>query len=830
MLNNTHVIVQQPTGQQVLIQAPQHQELIMRQGTAIQQQGINIHSYNNRVVYTTSPQQQQQQQHVLQQHVQQQQQQQLQLQGQTPHLVQTRVVPQQAGNVVYQQVQMQKPPMQQQQQQQPQQQQVQVQQPQLVATATGAQLVRAPFRAKAPRGAAVIARQATGTVITRPMVTPTIVRQVRPRGGIQGAGSIIRAVRPQGVRPARTQLLVQTSTAGDGQTMQILTQTQLTKQLTITNLSPQTMTAPGQQMQPRHIYRQVVTEAPNNPQQQHQQMVLMRQPPIRYRTATPVPAALTPAASTSTMGLDLEERIQAAVVKKEQQQKPATGSSPMQMPAAGNTTLTTYYQPGSATTSGSEDDQQQQPQQQQPHPQQQPQQQQPQLVQPGVRTPSGASMSLAEFKKRQTMSGSPAPTATAGLSPMRHAAPGTLVRTVPKLTQPLPQQQQQQQQTVQTQQQQQQPQANPTTTVAGARILQQPPVQRVQPTVATPPQVSSVQQTSHNNYEIHSQHVLNNRAGQHIADRDRNSAKMLVILASGEQRLITFTLPRESCTVQDLLEQVSVPFDNTTTIQCVEHRGANVDFVVTVGFSVNESASELISRAEESLQMTRQQENAAAAAAAAAASASATAAATPAAALGSAAASTTTTTTPAYSQPSSSSSATGSEPVKRDATGTASPAAAAPTEGPKLIDGFYAVCHLCGFTGMDHAKCERCKRVFLEPPKRKSFVTKTTNASSIAAVSSAGELVTAADKKREIGRLTKVATYSTSNMRGRGMAIRGGRARSGRRVADVDPVVLLSSEDEADQDDSNADGSNVSETHSHQILLHVTQDFSSCFV
>ncbi|XP_060662378.1 uncharacterized protein LOC132795598 [Drosophila nasuta] len=51
--------------------------------TAIPQQGINIHSYNNRLVYTTSPQeQQQQQQHVLR-NVKQQQQQQLQLQAQT---------------------------------------------------------------------------------------------------------------------------------------------------------------------------------------------------------------------------------------------------------------------------------------------------------------------------------------------------------------------------------------------------------------------------------------------------------------------------------------------------------------------------------------------------------------------------------------------------------------------------------------------------------------------------------------------------------------------------------------------------------------------------
>lgn len=40
-----------------------------------------------------------------------------------------------------------------------------------------------------------------------------------------------------------------------------------------------------------------------------------------------------------------------------------------------------------------------------------------------------------------------------------------------------------------------------------------------------------------------------------------NEAKMLVILENGEQRLITFEVPKEDCTVQDLLEQVMVNHD-----------------------------------------------------------------------------------------------------------------------------------------------------------------------------------------------------------------------------------------------------------------------------
>ncbi|KRF98933.1 uncharacterized protein Dwil_GK27566 [Drosophila willistoni] len=432
-------------------------------------------------------------------------------------------------------------------------------------------------------------------------------------------------------------------------------------------------------------------------------------------------------------------------------------------------------------------------------------------------------MSLAEFKKRQTTltntAPNPASATGATTSQMPPTARPPLVR--PKTHPP-----------------------TPGILPAGIRIIHPP---RIQPTIQpapnptppapAPPQpivASSVQQTSHNNYEIHSQHVLNNRAGQDIADRDRNSAKMLVILASGEQRLITFTLPRESCTVQDLLEQVGVQFDNTTTIQCVEHRGANVDFVVTVGFSVNESASELISRAEESLQMNRQQEqqqqqqqqqSAGTTSSSAGVSTSTSNAST-----SNAAPSSSTTN---YNQANAA-----AEQVKRDAAATSSPASSSATvvttaEGRKLIDGYYAVCQLCGFTGMDHAKCERCKRVFQEPPKRKSYMTKSSAASPASASSSnssnsASEPPVAGDKKRElattagqVARFGKAlgvnypggAATGTVGVRGRGgLAMRGNRTRGGRRVAavaEVDPVVLLSSEDEADNEDT---GTNESET------------------
>ncbi|KAL5292476.1 SENP6 family protein [Megaselia abdita] len=209
---------------------------------------------------------------------------------------------------------------------------------------------------------------------------------------------------------------------------------------------------------------------------------------------------------------------------------------------------------------------------------------------------------------------------------------------------------------------------------------------------------TSVMKTSHNNYEIHSQNVISNRTIQQqqtpnrtISEVDKNSAKMLVILASGEQRLITFTLPKESCTVQDLLEQVGVPFDESTSIQCVESPGRDIDFVVTVGFNMQESPSDIISRAEQTLQnqqqqhqqqqqqLQQQQQQAAAAAAAASVAA---------------------------------------QQKQLKVLEKPSPKPIPELPPRKLISGFLAVCKNCGFSGADHAKCERCKRVFTEEPKK----------------------------------------------------------------------------------------------------------------
>ncbi|KAJ8985564.1 hypothetical protein NQ317_011524 [Molorchus minor] len=73
--------------------------------------------------------------------------------------------------------------------------------------------------------------------------------------------------------------------------------------------------------------------------------------------------------------------------------------------------------------------------------------------------------------------------------------------------------------------------------------------------------------------------VKNTLVGEDFSD----SIRMLVLLENGEQRLITFTLPKEACTIQEILEQVNVPFQNDTNIQVTEANTNGINYIVTVG-------------------------------------------------------------------------------------------------------------------------------------------------------------------------------------------------------------------------------------------------------
>lgn len=217
---------------------------------------------------------------------------------------------------------------------------------------------------------------------------------------------------------------------------------------------------------------------------------------------------------------------------------------------------------------------------------------------------------------------------------------------------------------------------------------------------------SDVEQT---NQTQQSQQMLLTQSSQECEARE--SAKMLVIMQCGEQRLITFTLPRESCTVQELLEQVGVPFTPDTNIQCVSNPGANIDYVVTVGDPVQEvqASSELIMRSEGNIEQQQQQPQ------------QQQPQVQPERSPVRPAGNQFTTSTPIAQRPPSfgQQMAPQMTPIRPPA-----PPAPEPPEPPKppaiekkLIDGWLALCTNCGFCGLDHAKCERCNQVLINPKR-----------------------------------------------------------------------------------------------------------------
>ncbi|KAL9905536.1 sentrin-specific protease 6 veloren isoform 2-T3 [Glossina fuscipes fuscipes] len=849
LLSNTHVIVQQPSGQQVLIQQPQQQEIIMRQPMG--QQRI---LYNNRVLYSTQQPPQQQQQTILHQSPQHQQQQQhIQLQTSSmhhtqAHLVQARVAQQQQQtqpqqttapsqqqpqqlqqNVVYHQIQVQGNPLQkslqgqspvstqivQQQQQQGQQQHIQIQQQQQQQQPQQTQIMNASsnqnpsttlIRAASTRGGKSGRGAMGSTMIARMPGVPGVPRaEIRPTfaaatgGGPVTTAQVLRTPRPRcstsantpprtrGVRGPRggaTIVAGRNAQISVGATQVVNNSSPLSGGVAQQGkIIPQSMSGQGI----RQIYRTQLGDN-NNVSTQHQQLHLVQsQPQTRIASTTsrfrspPITSdqslqqsPQTPSTSTSAatgsggnFELDLEDSIQAVFVKKDGQKSinPVLANSQM-----GGTTLTTYY--------GAKDDDDNRM----------------------VKMQNGTCMTLAEYKKRNAGTQN---IQNPGMKAL-HQAPGGAKISLPTAGQPM--------------------HAVPVARVAPQKHQtsceqQQQTQQATQPTTAVVAPASSVHQTSHNNYEIQTQHVLQNRSGQQMAEKDRNSAKMLVILVSGEQRLITFTLPRESCTVQDLLEQVGVPFDSNTTIQCVENPGANIDFVVTVGFSVQESASELISRAEQSLQMSRQQESMA--------QHGGTTTAANAPNVNNAVSGNSSQQSSSSSLSSTSSTPTGitqQDDLPKDNTSKSTAIASKGEELPqrKLIQGYYAICQSCGFSGYDHAKCERCRRVFVEPPKKvpvKQAATGSTasnspgNPENISSTSASQ-----VDKKRSTelvvqrGKTSLQYNANISSSRGRGavQAVRGRGTRSGRRPAEVEPVILTLSSDEDDDEVSNKGNSNLS--------------------
>lgn len=272
---------------------------------------------------------------------------------------------------------------------------------------------------------------------------------------------------------------------------------------------------------------------------------------------------------------------------------------------------------------------------------------------------------------------------------------------------------------------------------------------------------------------------FNQQAGnnQELEAQERESAKMLVILDNGEQRLITFTLPKETCTVQELLDQVGIQVGADSNIECIENPGSEIDYIVKVGNFASRDTAAMTKAAENHI---RQQQH-------------------------------------RQQQIQSQRNTIQQQSVQPVDGNSKSPEPKAPPA--KFVPGFYALCGGCGFSSQDHAKCIRCNRVFHDDPKviRMTATNQPQKTLTLQTIGGTTQKITMVrqgmDKKDQMEALQKKHQMVHAKM-----AIRGGRGgmvtstprgnrgpRGGRAKITVPEIVTLSSEDE-DSEESKSSG------------------------
>ncbi|XP_025270325.1 uncharacterized protein LOC105249552 isoform X2 [Camponotus floridanus] len=110
------------------------------------------------------------------------------------------------------------------------------------------------------------------------------------------------------------------------------------------------------------------------------------------------------------------------------------------------------------------------------------------------------------------------------------------------------------------------------------------PLECVQEKIHVIQQVSSPQSEHENNSNesvAYLQKIINDPSTAIVQHQIKgNEAKMLVILASGEQRLITFEIPNEDCTVHDLLDQINISFSGKPTVSLVDDPTLGINYIV----------------------------------------------------------------------------------------------------------------------------------------------------------------------------------------------------------------------------------------------------------
>ncbi|RVE49476.1 hypothetical protein evm_005907 [Chilo suppressalis] len=294
------------------------------------------------------------------------------------------------------------------------------------------------------------------------------------------------------------------------------------------------------------------------------------------------------------------------------------------------------------------------------------------------------------------------------------------------------------------------------------RSKEQPrPVQRVTPMQTQPA-------LQHDNNEVPS--------GPSEQQSEPQSAKMLIFLQNGEQRLITFTLPKESCTLQEVLEQVNVPFSEDTHIQCMQNTSSEIDYFVSVGSTTRIEemlenhpmlVGDLSSRSSPSV-MPQQQ------------------------------------------------SSEMSTPEKSSCPDNVSNSPESPGQRsppPRYVDGMLALCKSCGYTGFDFSRCQRCKRVFTEEPKSVPIASKKAEQKKKEPEKTTVEKPNICGEGIKLNLLK--TTMKTVNNKTPVQEKKQPRVRKPRgKQPDPEPVILTLSSDE---EDSNS--SMLSNQHEHSISM-----------
>ncbi|XP_060818194.1 uncharacterized protein LOC132908307 isoform X2 [Bombus pascuorum] len=218
-----------------------------------------------------------------------------------------------------------------------------------------------------------------------------------------------------------------------------------------------------------------------------------------------------------------------------------------------------------------------------------------------------------------------------------------------------------------------------------------------------------------------------------------NTAKMLVMLSNGEQRLITFDIPNEDCTVQDLLEQANIVFCGKTSVSLVSDPMLGINYIV-------EAAPGAVASYDMGENDSSQD-------------------------------SANTNLDNSHSSPDEN-----SNPVQQN-------------EEPIYIDGMLAVCSHCGISSIDFNRCLRCKRKL---PKDVKSISMTTMG-----IQEKRETMLTIDtfykknnERNSSAKLEKLERDGSVYKRGRGRG-RGGVSRS--RPIHKEPECLTISSDEEEE-------------------------------